>query len=72
MPAYIKIPASLIINEKERKLVITKTVDELLYKGYDDELLNMLSKMKIPNFKIPFDKFGWFYNVNIKCLTLNY
>lgn len=42
----------------------TKTVDQLLFKGYDDTLIE-LGKMAagmgedVP----PFDKFGWFYMV---------
>lgn len=42
---------------------ITKTVDELLFKGYEDSLIEMgrlaVSGEDIP----PFDKFGWFYMV---------
>ncbi|OAD55216.1 Protein croquemort, partial [Eufriesea mexicana] len=42
---------------------ISKTVDELLFTGYDDSLIEMgrmVSGEDIP----PFDKFGWFYMMN--------
>lgn len=45
------------------KLVVTKTVGELLFDGYDDPFLTAVKKLPIPN-KPPFDKFGYFVDRN--------
>ncbi|XP_046611411.1 protein croquemort-like isoform X1 [Neodiprion virginianus] len=42
---------------------LTKTVDELLFTGYEDTLINMGKISKIVDLP-PFDKFGWFYMRN--------
>ncbi|XP_054003182.1 protein croquemort-like [Hylaeus anthracinus] len=47
------------VNEK---LVITKTVNELLFEGYDDTMLKIARKLNVT--KIPMDKFAWFYGRN--------
>ena len=49
---------------KENNLILTKTVDEWTFSGYDDKLLEMASTLNISNFKIPYKKFGWFYGVS--------
>ncbi len=44
-----------------------KTVRELLFDGYSDPILEVASELKkITNISIPFDKFGWFYDVRKK------
>lgn len=53
-------------------LAVTKTVDELLFTGYEDDMITIARDM--PGFfgedvQVPFDKFGWFYTVGF-CLTL--
>ena len=45
----------------ETKLVDHHTIEKLLFKGYDDPLMNF-SKKLFQN--LPLDKFGWFYNRN--------
>ncbi|OAD62418.1 Protein croquemort, partial [Eufriesea mexicana] len=45
-----------------QKLIITKTVNELLFEGYDDLMLKLARKMNVT--EIPFPKFGWFYGRN--------
>jgi len=45
-------------------LFVTKTVGQLMFEGYEDELLNITSKLKVPEFSVPFDKFGWYYPRN--------
>lgn len=46
-------------------LVVTKTVGELLFDGYDDPLLTLLKADNNPDIpKPPFDKFGWFVDRN--------
>ncbi|XP_011268792.1 protein croquemort isoform X3 [Camponotus floridanus] len=44
------------------KLTLTKSVNELLFEGYNDTLLEIAKKMKTTN--MPFSKFGWFYGRN--------
>lgn len=43
--------------------MVSHTVEELMFKGYDDELLQLFSKLNMTHV-IPFDKFGWFYTVS--------
>lgn len=50
----------------DQKLIITKTVNELLFEGYDDAMLKIARKMNFT--KIPFSKFAWFYGVNINVI----
>lgn len=44
------------------KLVFTKSVNALLFEGYNDTLLEIAKKMKATG--LPYDKFGWFYAVS--------
>lgn len=46
----------------KQKLIITKTVNQLLFEGYDDLMLRIARKMNFT--EIPFDKFAWFYGRN--------
>ncbi|KAF7992790.1 hypothetical protein HCN44_005134 [Aphidius gifuensis] len=52
---------SYLLN-KLSEIHVVKTVDELLFKGYDDSIINM-GKMAMGNVDNmpPYDKFGWFY-----------
>lgn len=44
---------------------MTKTVGELLFEGYEDELLHFLKQFPdLPGMNIPFTKFGWFTDRN--------
>lgn len=45
---------------------ITKTVDELLFRGYDDSLIEIGRMAAIADDIPPFDKFGWFYMVRLR------
>lgn len=44
-------------------LSVRKTVDELLFTGYEDTLINM-GKVAATQEMPPFDRFGWFYTRN--------
>ncbi|XP_071636458.1 protein croquemort isoform X1 [Temnothorax longispinosus] len=44
------------------KLVFTKSVNTLLFKGFNDTLLDIARKMKVTN--LPDSKFAWFYGRN--------
>ncbi|XP_076296719.1 protein croquemort [Lasioglossum baleicum] len=46
----------------EEKLVITKTVNELLFEGFNDDILKLARAMNLT--KIPMNKFAWFYERN--------
>lgn len=44
---------------------VARTVNELLFEGYDDALLKVIRANNDPNYpKIPFDRMGWFYSRN--------
>lgn len=49
------------------KLTLTKSVNELLFEGYDDILLQIARKMNATS--IPYSKFGWFYAVSINWIS---
>lgn len=61
---WIKKGVNIFLKEKEGSLTTTHTVNELLFEGYDDKLLQLAKKLNITSFQIPFDKFGWFYGVS--------
>ena len=46
------------------KIAITKSVKEILFDGYSDLLLKLAVELNYT--KIPFEKFAWFYEVNIQ------
>lgn len=50
--------------ENVETLFVTKTVGQLLYEGYEDDLLNLTATLNVSDFQVPFDKFGWFYPRN--------
>lgn len=56
---------NFFLNEKKVKLAITKTVDEFLFEGYDDPMLDLVHKLNISGFKVPYTKFGWFVQVRM-------
>ncbi|XP_023716223.1 protein croquemort isoform X2 [Cryptotermes secundus] len=45
-------------------LFVTKTVGQLMFEGYEDELLNITAALNVSEFQVPMDKFGWFYPRN--------
>lgn len=46
-------------------ITVTRTVRELLFDGYDDDLLTLVKANGNPAFpKPPFDRFGWFVDRN--------
>lgn len=45
-----------------QKLIITKSVNELLFEGYEDIVLKIARKMNFSG--IPYNKFAWFYGRN--------
>lgn len=49
-----------------QEMSITKTVDEMLFTGYNDPMIDVAIAMPLfgDEVKVPFDKFGWFYTRN--------
>ncbi|XP_056642709.1 protein croquemort-like [Diorhabda sublineata] len=60
----VQLGVNFFLEEKRVQLAITKTVDEYIFKGYDDPLLDLVRKLNITAFQIPYGKFGWFVNRN--------
>ncbi|XP_076672341.1 protein croquemort isoform X2 [Andrena cerasifolii] len=54
--------ANRVMKSIGQKLVITKTVNELLFEGYNDTMLLIARKLKLT--QIPMNKFAWFYGRN--------
>ncbi|KAI4493242.1 hypothetical protein M0802_009530 [Mischocyttarus mexicanus] len=54
--------ANQLIHSVNKDLTMTKTVRELLFDGYNDELLIIAKRFNFTT--IPFTKFGWFYGRN--------
>ena len=54
--------ASLLMKTVKEHMIITRNVSQLLFDGFDDELLYIARKLNITS--IPYDKFGWFYGVS--------
>ncbi|XP_019846775.2 protein peste [Bactrocera dorsalis] len=49
-----------------QELSITRSVDEMLFTGYSDDMLEMARAMPLfgKDVEVPFDRFGWFYTRN--------
>ena len=62
MNPFVQMVVDALVRTVER-LFVTKTVGQLMFEGYEDELLNITAKMNISDFQVPFDKFGWYYPV---------
>ena len=54
----------ILILSFQAKLFINKTIGELMFEGYEDELITIGDAFTEEKDKvIPMDKFGWFYKV---------
>lgn len=57
------------------KTFIVKTARELLFEGYQSDLIDMakdLSSFEDEEVEIPYDKFGWFYQVRVDTSPVRY
>jgi len=63
MPWYMKWGLDESIKALGSQPFVTRSVRELLFDGYEDNLLSM-AEMMGPTSDIPTDKFGWFYKRN--------
>lgn len=64
MNSLIRRAVNAALKGLEHSIVTTKTVDELLFTGFEDNVLEIISKLKIKGFNIPFTRFGYFYTVS--------
>ncbi|KAK9870107.1 hypothetical protein WA026_006202 [Henosepilachna vigintioctopunctata] len=62
--SLIRKAVGFLFEEKRINLTVTHTAREFLFDGYNDTLLNILRKIELKDFNIPYDKFGWFYSRN--------
>src|SRR5690349_21338015 len=65
---------SLGLNLYNQNLSIVKTARELLFEGYEDNMVEMGRAGLIEGFDvhdIPYDKIGWFYLVSCKVDQIN-
>lgn len=60
----MKIVGEQLMNWAGEHLTITRTVRELVFDGYDDKILDVLRRLNLKKFEIPFDRFGWFVDRN--------
>ncbi|KAK6640143.1 hypothetical protein RUM44_011829 [Polyplax serrata] len=63
MPLFGKVFMGIMISITQ-KILVTKTVSELLFEGYIDPLLSAGRGWPSTSSKVPYDKFGWFYKRN--------
>lgn len=72
---FYKRIASTGLTSLNVKMHVKKTADELLFKGYEDnmiDLINRLPKFLFSNSGMPdMDKFGWFYKVILLKILVN-
>jgi hypothetical protein len=65
MNPVIQIIVDTLVKNLE-PLFVTKTVSQLMFEGYEDELLNITAALNVSEFRVPLDKFGWYYPVCMK------
>lgn len=63
----MKRTVSLGLSTLRTQMHVKKTVDEILFKGYEDPIINLMNKMTfLQQPDVPkMDKFGWFYGVKL-------
>lgn len=60
---------SMALNTYEEGISVSKTARELLFDGYEDDMVSAGREGITPEFDpqdVPFDKIGWFYKVSWK------
>lgn len=66
---------SLGLNMYNQEVFIVKSARELLFEGYQDDMIDMARAMPSLNeheISVPFDRFGWFYMVSLNNQTIIY
>ena len=54
---------SYVLNQFSNEVHIVKTVDDLLFTGFEDKIITMGQMSGMDEDSPPFDRFGWFYMV---------
>lgn len=60
MGTFVQLAVSALLKAEHESLLTTRTVRELLFDGYEDRVLKLVSKYV----HVPFTRFGWFYGRN--------
>ncbi|CAG9766453.1 unnamed protein product [Ceutorhynchus assimilis] len=60
----VKRAVNFFLEEKQETLAVKKTIQQVLFEGYDDVLIDIAIKLNISTFNLPFTKFGWFVDRN--------
>lgn len=58
---------SMGLNVYDQKVAVSKTARELLFEGYEDDMVLMGREGLVEGFEVPdnpYDKIGWFYKVH--------
>ncbi|XP_031780045.1 protein croquemort [Nasonia vitripennis] len=63
-PYMIQQSLSYLLNQFKNKIYVVKTVDELLFTGFEDKIITMGQMSGMDEEAPPFDRFGWFYMRN--------
>lgn len=62
---FLQGPLSMVISQMEQRHV-SKSVREFLFDGYEDPLISLADTLPaLAQIDIPFDRFGWFYKVQL-------
>lgn len=60
-----------LLKNLNETLTVTKTAGEILFDGYEDNVLKVARALNI-TVGLPGDKFGWFYGVSNKIYIIVY
>lgn len=60
----MKFVGSHLLDWAHEHLTVTKTVRSLIFDGYDDIILDLMGRLNLKQFYIPFKRFGWFVERN--------
>ena len=52
-----------MLSTLEAKIFVRKTVGELLFDGYEDQIMDIGSALGLGQGDVVLEKFGWFYKV---------
>lgn len=58
-----RVVLNALVEVTKETFLTTQTAGDLLFYGYEDKLLNIVSKLNT-TMKVPFDKFAYFANVS--------
>ncbi|XP_055375789.1 protein peste-like [Condylostylus longicornis] len=64
--SLLRTTISIGLNAFSQPISVQKTADELLFTGYEDDMIDVAREMPLfgDDVEVPFDRFGWFYTRN--------